>query len=84
MDFREFFVALSESEREAYALRAKTTALYISTHLIAPKERRRIPRPALMQRLAEASEGAVSHADLLAYFYGSGSSDPIVLAEAAR
>lgn len=71
MDFREFFVSLSDAEREAYAARAKTTALYISTHLIAPKERRRIPRPKLMQRLADASEGKFTQQDLLVYFYGA-------------
>lgn len=69
--FKAYFSRLSEAERDAYAKRAGTDANYIKTHLIAPRSRRKIPRPKLMQGLAEASDGALTQQDLLAYFYGA-------------
>jgi hypothetical protein len=70
MQLPDYFNSLSKEERDAYGRRAKTSAGYIRTHLVAPPSRRRVPRPALMRRLAEASNGAVTYEELLAYFYG--------------
>lgn len=69
MDFREHFLALSEPDRERFAAAAGTTVSYITTHLIAPPTRRKIPRPALMERLEKAGNGAFSRDELLAFFY---------------
>lgn len=70
MDYREWYLALSDEQRAAYAERAGTTAGYIRVHLIG---RRKIPRPALLARLASASEGSWTEPSLLAFFYRTGS-----------
>lgn len=72
MDFKEWFLSLSDDDRERYARDAGTTAGYIRVHLIG---RRKIPRPDLLRRLAEASNGKFSPhgkftvGDLLGFFY---------------
>lgn len=66
MDFRQWFLSLSDEERESYAGKAGTTAGYIRVHLIG---RRKIPRSDLMNRLAIASDGKWSVPALLAFFY---------------
>ena len=76
MDYREWFLSLSEAQRDAYAQRAGTTAGYIRVHLIG---RRKIPRPALLNKLADASDGKWTVAKLLAFFYKSEQRvDPVV------
>ena len=70
--FKEFFLGLTESEREALASSAGTTVNYIRTHLIAPAHRRKTPNKELMNRLAVAcaEKGArFDRAQLLEYFY---------------
>jgi hypothetical protein len=66
MDFKEWFLSLSDDERERYARQAGTTAGYIRVHLIG---RRKIPREELLHRLAAASAGKFTVAKLLAFFY---------------
>lgn len=66
MDFRQWFLSLSDEERESYAEKAGTTAGYIRVHLIG---RRKIPRAELMNRLAAASDGKWTVPALLAFFY---------------
>jgi len=70
--FVDYWRGLSKEEREAYAARAGTTVKYIETHLVSVPPRK-VPRPALMNGLAEASRGRVSKADLLRHFYRMGS-----------
>lgn len=67
--FRNHFMRLSADERERYAQAAGTTALYIKTHLISVPPRK-VPRTDLMHGLAEASDGALTLADVLEHFYG--------------
>ena len=66
MKFSDYFKSLNSSAQEIYASRAGTTANYIRVHLLA---KRRIPRPALLDGLAQASQGKVSRDEILAHFY---------------
>lgn|SRR5690242_10223217 len=66
MDFKEWFLGLTNEQRDEYARRAGTTAGYIRVHLIG---RRKIPRAEFMKRLADASGGAHTVPSLLAFFY---------------
>lgn len=66
MDFKEWFLSLSEDQREKYASDAGTTSGYIRVHLIG---RRKIPRPELLRSLAAASRGKFTVPKLLAFFY---------------
>lgn len=50
-DFKAFYLALDAKQRRAFARRAGTTQRYLIAH-VAP--RKKIPRPALMERLAAA------------------------------
>jgi hypothetical protein len=68
-DFKRWFLALPDEAREQYADRAGTTAYYISKQLVG---RRKVPRPDLMARLALASQGMFTLADLLTFFYQPG------------
>lgn len=69
MDFKEWFLQLSEQERARYATDAGTTPGYIRVHLIG---RRKIPRPELLRALSDASLGRFTVPELLAFFYGTG------------
>lgn len=68
MRWREYFLSLSEEDQAAYAERAGTTVGYIRIHLV-PVPPRKTPRGPLLQRLSAASEGYVSHEDVLAHFF---------------
>jgi len=70
VNFSDWYKALPALERESFAARAGTTTGYIETHLIAPENRRKVPRRELMARLINASDGALKFAELAAYFYG--------------
>jgi hypothetical protein len=74
--FKEYFLGLSKRERDAYAKRANTTAYYIHTHLI---NRYKIPRKKLLLDLAVASEGNLTEAQVLNFFYqlGTGQDDQV-------
>jgi hypothetical protein len=65
MDFKTWYRSMTREERAAYAERAETTIGYIEIQLIP---RNRIPRPALMQRLADASLGRLAYEDVVRYF----------------
>lgn len=70
-DFKSFYRSLSVEQREAFALAANTTTVYIETHLVYA---RKIPRRASMDALWQACTefGAVfSREDLLAFFFTS-------------
>lgn len=69
MKFVKYYRSLNKAEREAFALRAKTTVGYIENHLIFA---RKVPRSKLMARLVMASDGHLVMDDLLAHFYSSG------------
>ena len=69
MDFEEFYRSLRGKERDEFADRAGTTRAYIESHLLAPVERRKVPRRPLLESLAEATDGKCSVSDLLSYFY---------------
>lgn len=66
MDFKAYFRALTEQQREQYALEAGTTAYYIQTHLVHAYK---TPKKALIKGLAQASQGAFSEEDLLLWFH---------------
>lgn len=66
MNFPTYYSKLDRQQRLAYAKRAGTTVGYIQNHLIRA---RKIPRKTLIQGLAEASDGALTEASLLAHFY---------------
>ena len=66
MDLKQYFYRLTTQELDSFARRAGTTARYIQCHLLT---QRKIPRPALMRKLASASGNAVTLDDLLRHFY---------------
>lgn len=66
MDFKTYFRGLDQSEREAFAKRAETSADYVNIHLVP---RNKIPRKENMKLLAEATQGAVSYSEIVDYFY---------------
>lgn len=66
MDWKAWYRSLTAAERDAYAERAGTKRAYIETKLIFKKA---IPRPDLMQKLADASLGRVRYDDLVRFFY---------------
>lgn len=66
LDFKNWFLSLSDEERADYAKRADTTAGYIHAHLI---NRRKVPRKKTMRALADASNGTFTHAQLVAFFH---------------
>lgn len=63
--FPSWYGDLSESQRNAYARRAKFSRSYIEHHLLRP---RKIPRPEGMHNLAKAS-GHFTMAELVVWFY---------------
>lgn len=69
MEFREYYLSLTEDQREAYAERAGTTIGYMPQLIAVPPFK--TPKPDLMRRLAEASEGNVTLPEVLDHFYGA-------------
>lgn len=63
---KEFFRSLSPEQREAFAARAGTKPVYIE-RLFWGHNR---ASPALAQRLVEASDGNLRHADIAPHIYG--------------
>lgn len=70
MDWKAWYLSKSDAARAVYAERAGTSTAYIEIHLLASPNRRKTPKPALMKRLAEASEGEITLEHVLAHFYG--------------
>jgi len=66
MKWKPYYRSLKTKEKDAYALRAKTTRPYIEIHLIP---NRKIPREDLMNRLVLASDGNCTKSDVLDHFY---------------
>lgn len=68
LDFKVWYLSLPRDERRAYALAAGTSVGYLSVHLIY---RRKLPRPELLKRLAEAAKPrqGPSAIDLARFFY---------------
>jgi len=64
--FHKFISDMSPAELERYALKAGTTARYLTVHLIY---RSRIPRPEMMEALVHASEGAFTKVQLVHWLY---------------
>jgi len=69
MDFKTFFLCLSQDEQERFAVSAGTTTGYIRTHLIAPLERRKTPRRELIESLVKAGQGKFTRDELLEWFF---------------
>lgn len=68
--FRTFFFSLSADDRQQYAQKAGTTVSYIEKHFLSPNPvKRKMPRPELLDRLVNASEGELTHKELADYFY---------------
>jgi len=69
MELYDYFKSLDDDGREGFASRAETSVNYLSTHIMKPR-----PRPIkgasvpYMQRLSEATEGAVSLHEVLSHF----------------
>lgn len=73
LDFCSFVTALDRADREngtneldVYAQKCGTSASYLRTHL---RHRYKIPRPDLMQALADHSEDRFSYEDIVRWFY---------------
>lgn len=66
MTFVDFYKNLSAKERETYHKRAGCAPNYIDAHLI---HARRTPRPGRMEKMVEATDGAVSWNEMLSHFY---------------
>ena len=69
MDWKSWYRSLTKEEKEAYAERVGVKRTYIESKLIY---RAVIPRPGLMKRLADASLGRITHAEVLHYFLIAG------------
>ncbi len=67
MDFKTYFMGLSQSDRQAYAQRVGTSAEYIQMGYLYSD---RVPRRSRLKKMAEESNGACSHQDLIDFFYG--------------
>lgn len=61
-----FYMAMTPEGRERYAKAAGTTRGHIECHLLYGRKK---PRDELREALALASDGHLSHADVLAHFY---------------
>lgn len=70
MNFRDFFMGMSQPEREAYAARAGTSHKYIFVAFASVKsgKPRKVPKPDLLRALVDASDGRISMAEALEYF----------------
>lgn len=66
MTFQEFYKGLAPSEREAYAQRIPLSRRYIELHLL--NTLRRNPRDTTKERMAKASNGALSYEQVCASF----------------
>lgn len=73
IDFASYITALDRSDREngtnlldEYAKKCGTSSSYLRTHL---RHRYKIPRPELMQALADHSENRFSYEDIVRFFY---------------
>jgi hypothetical protein len=65
-NFHAWWLSLPMHERNRYAARAGTSPAYIGVHLAHKRKR---PKVGTMRRLAAASNGRWSYADILAFFY---------------
>ncbi|MBV8158294.1 MAG: hypothetical protein JO278_11590 [Dyella sp.] len=74
-DFKSFYRSLSIERREAFALAANTTTVYIETHLVYA---RKIPRRASMDALWQACVefgASFTREELLAFFFAGQGAD---------
>ncbi len=67
MNFRTYYLGLSEEEREQFAKRAELKTGYISCHLVANPPRK-IPPLKTIRKMADATDGTLSYYDLVDYF----------------
>jgi len=67
MNFRDYYKSLTQKQRAEYARRAGTTTGYIHCHLLADPPRR-VPRLKTIERMASATDGAVTFEELVEYF----------------
>ena len=67
MKLVSYWKSLSVDGRAVYAEKAGTTPGYIAAHLIPVA--RKTPKLALIRGLSRASDGKVSHAEVLEHFY---------------
>jgi hypothetical protein len=67
-DFKQWFLALDGDQRDEVARAAECSRRYIEVSLV---NRRKLPRPNLVERLAGACAqyGGPTHDDLLRFFY---------------
>lgn len=66
MTFPEFLNSLTKDELSAYAKQVGTSVPYITVHL---KHARKTPRPDLMEKLWEKSNGRLSRQAVLDHFF---------------
>lgn len=64
--FDDFFLGLSQAERDAYCRQARVSQGYVRSFLLY---RTKIPKRPLMWRLAQASGGVLSYEDVVRYFF---------------
>lgn len=67
--FNDYIRGLSEVELAIFADRAGTSTGYIKAHLIGPNGPRKRASHDLMRRLVDASNGALTWADVRDWFY---------------
>jgi len=65
-DFKTWFQSMTQAERQVYADRAGVSKAYIDVFLI---HRRRVPRPDMIRKLADASLDRFTYRDLVAFFF---------------
>lgn len=65
MKLSDYIKSLSEDALASYAERCKSTPAYISNHIL---HARKEPRKLLREALSRASEGKVSHQEVLEHF----------------
>lgn len=66
LDFKAYYRSLPKAARQDYARRAGTTESYIDVHL---SRATKMPGPALIRKLAEASNGRLDEDELVLWFH---------------
>lgn len=69
MEPMTYYKSLTTDERKQYAARAKTTLMYLVSHIFRMKGSTRTPKPELLINLSLASEGNVSLDEAIDYFH---------------
>lgn len=66
MNLKTYYTSLNDSQKIEFAQKAGTTIRYLESHLI---HRSRVPRPDLIKKLSDASNGKLPQKELILWFH---------------